>query len=64
MPLKRGNSNKVVSENIKELMDEYKHGDGKIGNNRPTSAKKAQKMAVAIALRNAGKSRKSSSRAR
>jgi hypothetical protein len=64
MPLKRGKSDKVVSENIKELMDEYKHGDGKIGNNRPASAKKAQKMAVAIALRKAGKSRKSSSRAR
>ena len=64
MPLKQGKSDKVVSENIKELMDEYKHGDGKIGNNRPTSAKKAQKMAVAIALRKAGKSRKPSSRAR
>jgi hypothetical protein len=25
MPLKRGKSDKVVSENIKELMDEYKH---------------------------------------
>ena len=64
MPLKRGKSDKVVSENIKELMDEYKHGNGKIGNNRPTSAKKAQKMAVAIALRKAEKSRKPSSRAR
>lgn len=64
MPLKRGKSDKVVSENIKELMDEYKHGDGKIGNNRPTTAKKAQKMAVAIALRKAGKARKRSSPAR
>ena len=58
MPLKRGNSDKVVSANIKELMDEYKHGDGKIGNNRPASATKARKMAVAIALKKAGKSRK------
>jgi hypothetical protein len=64
VPLKRGKSDKVVSENIKALLDEYRRGDGKIGNNRPTSAKKAQKMAVAIALRKAGKSRKPSSRAR
>lgn len=64
MPLKRGKSDEVVSENIKELMDEYKHGDGKIGNNRRTSAAKAQKMAVAIALKKAGKSRKPPSRAR
>ena len=64
MPLKRGKSDEVVSENIKELMDKYKHGDGKIGNNRPTSAVRAQKMAVAIALKKAGKSRKPPSRAR
>jgi len=64
MPLKRGKSAKVVSENIKELLDEYKRGDGKIGNTRPTSAKKAQKMAVAIALKKAGKARKPSSRPR
>jgi predicted RNase H-like HicB family nuclease len=64
MPLKRGKSGKVVSENIKELLEEYKHGDGKIGNNRPASAKKAQQMAVAIALKKAGKARKPSSRSR
>jgi len=64
MPLKRGKSDKVVSENIKELMHEYKRGDGKIGNNRPANATQAQKMAIAIALRKAGKSRKPSSRTR
>lgn len=64
MPLKPGKSDKVVSENIKELMEDYKHGDGKIGNNRPANATKAQKMAVAIALKKAGKSRKSPQSAR
>jgi hypothetical protein len=57
MPLKSGKSKQAVSDNIKELMDEYKHGDGKIGNYRPPSAKKAQKAAVAIAMKKAGKSR-------
>lgn len=41
MPLKKGSSNKIVSENIKELM---KSG-------RP------QKQAVAIALKQAGQSK-------
>lgn len=43
MPLKRGSSRKVVSANIKTEME---HG-------------KPQKQAVAIALRKAGKSRRS-----
>ena len=42
MPLKRGSSNKVVSQNIKT---EMAHG-------------KPQRQAVAIALKKAGKSRK------
>ena len=42
MPLKRGNSNKVVSANVKELM----------------STGRSQKQSVAIALKKAGKSKK------
>lgn len=42
MPLKKGNSNKTVSSNVKELMN----------TGRP------QKQAVAIALNTAGKSNK------
>ncbi len=42
MPLKRGSSKKVISENIKELM----HSGRK------------QKQAIAIAMRQSGKGRK------
>jgi hypothetical protein len=58
MPLKKGKSKETISHNIKELVDEYTKGDGKIGNYRPTSKKKAVKVAAAIAYKNAGKSKK------
>ena len=56
MPLKKGKSKKVVSENIAEMVRGYKK-KGKIGSSRPSSKKAAQKQAVAIALRQAGMSR-------
>lgn len=47
MPLKKGKGH--IQQNIKELMDEYKHGDGKIGNVKPKNARHAAKIAAAIA---------------
>lgn len=57
MPLKKGSSDKTVSSNISELMGGYKES-GTIGTSTPENAKAAQKQAVAIALSQAGKSRK------
>jgi hypothetical protein len=57
MPLKRGKSQKVVSENISEMVGSYKK-TGKIGTSKPKSEKAAQKQAVAIALEEARKPRK------
>ena len=56
MPLKKGTSKNTISKNIGEMMGAYKE-KGKIGASRPASKKAAQKQAVAIALRSAGKSR-------
>lgn len=56
MPLKSGRSNKVVSQNVSELMGAYK-SKGKIGASKPSSAAAAQKQAVAIALQKAGRSK-------
>jgi hypothetical protein len=52
MPLKRGSSRKVISENIKELMHTYKR-EGHIGSSRPPNPGKAAQQAAAIAYRKA-----------
>jgi hypothetical protein len=57
MPLKKGKSSKVMSSNVKELVDTYK-SKGKIGTSKPKSKAKAIKQAVAIAYATAGKSKK------
>ena len=54
MSLKNGKSKKVISENIKEIMDSY-HEKGTIGTSSPISNKKAQKQAIAIAFSKAKK---------
>ena len=56
MPIKKGSSKKTISNNVKEVFSAYKTS-GKIGSSKPSSAAKAQKQAVAIALSSAGKSR-------
>lgn len=55
MPLKSGSSQKVISDNIAELIREYKDS-GKIGNTTPDDMEHAQKIASAIAYKKAGKS--------
>lgn len=54
MPLKRGSSREVISENIKEIVDKWKR-TGRIGNSRPKTKKEAVRQAVAIALSTARK---------
>jgi len=56
MPLKKGKSKKVQSENIKELVDTYKE-KGKIGTSNPKNKKAAIKQAVAISYAQKRKSK-------
>lgn len=57
MPLKKGTSNKVISANVREMMRDVKQGDGMIGKVKPKNLKHAQKIAVAVALKKAGRTR-------
>lgn len=57
MPLKKGRSRKVISQNIEEIVESWKR-TGKIGNSRPKTKKQAVRQAVAIALNEAGVSKK------
>lgn len=57
MPLKKGKSKKIISENIEEIMHSY-HEKGTIGTSTPKSNKKAQKQAIAIAFSVAKKEKK------
>ena len=53
MPLHKGRSRKIQSQNIKELVDTYK-STGKIGTSHPKSKKAAIKQAVAISYAKKG----------
>lgn len=54
MPLKAGKSNKVVSSNIKEVVDSWKTS-GKIGTSTPKTKQQALKQAIAISVSKAKK---------
>jgi hypothetical protein len=57
MPLKKGKSKKVISQNIREMV---KSGEatGKIGNVATPTPQKAVEVAAAIAHKQAGKAKK------
>ncbi len=52
--LKNGGSRAVISENVKEIVDDWEK-DGTIGNSHPKTKGQAVKQAVAIALGQARK---------
>lgn len=49
MPLKKGSSREIISENIGEIIRSFKK-KGAIGTSRPKSKKAARAQAVAIAM--------------
>lgn len=49
MPLRTGSSQKVVSSNMRELVDTYR-SSGRIGSSRPANKTAAIKQAIAISL--------------
>ena len=49
MPLRTGSNRKIVSSNIKELVDTY-GSKGRIGSSRPANKTAAIKQAIAISL--------------
>ena len=61
MPLKKGESQEVISGNIKTLVHEWEK-DGSIGSSHPVTKQKAVNQAVAISLKKAGKNRNTQSR--
>ncbi len=61
MPLSKGKSKKVISQNIREMIDTWKE-TGKIGNTRPKSIAQAKRIASAAAYSKAGKSTKTKKR--
>jgi hypothetical protein len=61
MPIKKGSSKKVISENISEIMNSYKK-KGTIGTSKPKNDKAALKQAEAIAIKSANKPKKKKSK--
>ena len=57
MPLKKGSSSQVVSQNISKIMREYKAGGKRGTSPRPKNKAAALKQAVAASLSSAGRSK-------
>lgn len=57
MPLRKGKSQKIISSNIREMIDSWKE-TGKIGNTKPKSMAQAIRIASAAAYTTARKPQK------